>query len=244
MPIRGKPIAGLSITIATAVVIVAGITARTTFRESWYVHRLENGDEKAQREAAEKLGAVGSTKALRSLLDVYATVVEEERLVCTLDRRTGEMRVGRVTVCVAASAGPPTQPTGRTKNLRPVSEVAPLIKTLVGSMESIAKREGRRGLRILDEGRGHPNEQIRWVSALLLRRMGSAEAAARNPSSRTTEPGAADSHCPATVTLTAPPYHGRPARFRSPSTRNNTWMSCQEEQAKSPPSSSASVSSA
>ncbi len=237
-----KTIASFCNTVAAAVVIVAGITMRTRFMESWYVHRLESGDEKAQREAAEKLSAIGSTKALRSLLDVFASVVKEERLVCLLDRRRGELRIDRVTVCVPAY--PPTQPIGQTRNLRPVSEVAPLIKTLVGSMESIAKREGRRGLRILDEGLDHPNEQIRWVSALLLRRMGSAEAAARNPSSRTTEPGAADSHCPATVTLTAPSYHGRPARFRSPSTRNNTWMSCQEEQAKSPPSSSASVSSA
>ena len=83
----------------------------------------------------------------------------------------GWLNVDRVTVCVLASGDPPTQPIGQTKNLRPVSEVAPLIKMLVRSTESIAKREGRRGLRILDEGLGHPNEQIRWVSALLLRRM-------------------------------------------------------------------------
>ena len=234
-----KTIASFCNTVAAAVVIVAGITMRTRFMESWYVHRLESGDEKAQREAAEKLSAIGSTKALRSLLDVFASVVKEDRLVCLLDRRRGELRIDRVTACGLSAPAIRVE-----KTYRPVPQVSPLIKTLFSSMESIAKREGRRGLRILDEGLDHPNEQIRWVSMLLLRRMGSAEAAARNPSSRTTEPGAADSHCPATVTLTAPPYHGRPARFRSPSTRNNTWMSCQEEQAKSPPSSSASVSSA
>ena len=67
MPIRGKPIAGLSITIATAVVIVAGIIVWPSFVESWYVHRLETGDEEAQREAAEWLATHKTAAGLYQL---------------------------------------------------------------------------------------------------------------------------------------------------------------------------------
>ena len=67
MPIRGKPIAGLSITIATAVVIVAGIIVWPSFVESWYVHRLETGDDEAQREAAEWLATHKTAEGLYQL---------------------------------------------------------------------------------------------------------------------------------------------------------------------------------
>ena len=67
MPIRGKPIAGLSITVAAAVVIVAGIIVWPSFVESWYVHRLETGDDEAQREAAEWLATHKTAEGLYQL---------------------------------------------------------------------------------------------------------------------------------------------------------------------------------
>lgn len=62
-----KTIAGLGATVAAAVLIIAGITALPKFMESWHVHRLENGNENTQSEAAEWLVSHKTAEGLYQL---------------------------------------------------------------------------------------------------------------------------------------------------------------------------------
>src|SRR5437867_2340906 len=65
---KSKTFALSTAVLGLVVLVAAGIAAKDTIREQWYLHRLENGAEEEQIVAAEKLGDMRSIRAIPLLL--------------------------------------------------------------------------------------------------------------------------------------------------------------------------------
>ena len=61
---RGKLVAWCSVTMGVVVLAVCGFVFRRAIVEEWYIHKLRSGDEEERRAAAEKLGKMGSVRAV------------------------------------------------------------------------------------------------------------------------------------------------------------------------------------
>ncbi len=69
---RGKKPACWAVTMGVVVLVAVGLTSRDRILETWWLYRLEYGDSKERRDAAERLGEIGSLRALPRLLRVLA----------------------------------------------------------------------------------------------------------------------------------------------------------------------------
>jgi len=67
--------------LGLVVIIATGFALKDWIREEWYLYRLTQGDEKAQRAAAERLGEMRSVRAVPLLAD---------RLVVRSDEHVGD----------------------------------------------------------------------------------------------------------------------------------------------------------
>ena len=61
---RGRLLAFSTAMLGLMVLVAAGMAARDWMLEEWYLRKLENGDEKQQFVAAQKLGEMGSERAV------------------------------------------------------------------------------------------------------------------------------------------------------------------------------------
>lgn len=69
MASRDKKTAFWSMTLGVVVLVAVGVTSKDWVLETWYLHKLEHGDEAEKRAAAEKLGEMGSVRAIPGLFE-------------------------------------------------------------------------------------------------------------------------------------------------------------------------------
>ena len=70
---RGKVVAWCSVALGAVVLAVCGFVFRDAMIERWYIHQLRSGDEGKRKAAAEKLGEMGSVRAVPYLLHGSST---------------------------------------------------------------------------------------------------------------------------------------------------------------------------
>ncbi len=68
MTSKGKRLTYLTIALGVLVLLVAGYAAKDKAVEQWYIWKLESEDEQERKLAAEKLGEMGSVRAVPSLM--------------------------------------------------------------------------------------------------------------------------------------------------------------------------------
>ena len=66
---RDKKTAFWAMTLGVVVLVAVGVTSKSWVRETWYLHKLEHGDEEARKAVAEKLGELGSVRAIPGLFE-------------------------------------------------------------------------------------------------------------------------------------------------------------------------------
>ena len=89
---RDKRTAFWAMTLGVVVLVAVGVTSKDWVLETWYLHELEHGDEAEKRAAAEKLGEMGSVRAIPGLFEALkdsesSSVRSVVRRIATSSRR-------------------------------------------------------------------------------------------------------------------------------------------------------------
>ncbi len=90
-PSRKKLITSSVLLLGVGVVVVAGITLYPSLRERYWIWRLEAETEEERQEAAERLGELGSVKAIPSLIDTVELALVQYEKSWKVDRSTSRL---------------------------------------------------------------------------------------------------------------------------------------------------------
>jgi hypothetical protein len=75
---NARTIAMWCVGVGVVVVVVMGMVLKDRIREEYYLYRLEHGDKEAKKVAAERLGEIGSVRAVPVILRLFQSLSEEE----------------------------------------------------------------------------------------------------------------------------------------------------------------------
>ncbi len=90
-PSRKKLITSSVLLLGVGDVVVAGITLYPSLRERYWIWRLEADTEEERQEAAERLGELGSVKAIPSLIDTVELALVQYEKFWKVDRSTSRL---------------------------------------------------------------------------------------------------------------------------------------------------------
>ncbi len=182
-PSRKKLITSSVLLLGVAVVVVAGIMLYPLLRERYWIWKLESGETEEEREeAAERLGELGSVKAIPSLIDTVELALVQYEKFWKVDRSTSRLyfRTVRLVkpgrgepkdrVVIGINAPPGGNPTSSlsTESLILPGQRPPGLTTYFNAIRSILKSRPERAEKLLRSYLTDEKEVGRAVAASIL----------------------------------------------------------------------------
>ena len=187
-PRRKKLITGSVLLLGVGVVVVAGIMLYPSLRERYWIWKLESEVEEERLEAAERLGGLGSVRAIPSLIDAFELALVQYGKIWKVDRSTSRLyfdttpleepgRGGADVRLVISGSGPfgpggdPTSPSIEVLILPPAirpGQRPPGPSTYVNAIRSILKSRPGRAEKLLRSYLTEEREILRAVAASML----------------------------------------------------------------------------